>query len=405
MATRPTTKPTKPTTKKPAVKKPAKREVVLEPGTGNIFGADPHKRTLTATVLDCRGGVLGTEVFRVSGDGHRAMEAWALGFGPIERWGIEGAASLGRHTAMYLVCQGHDVRDVCPTRTAEQSRKRRQGKSDALDSLRIARETQAEPTVPVAFKRAGGDTGPDETTELITLWHKARRSLLKSRQHLLNESEALIGELPEAARTALPDTKDVRARLAALVDRDHSINWDPATALRLRLLDDHARAVAELDAREREATNELGKLTTKTGSTLSELCGIAERSEAELLVEVGDPRRFTGAAGFARFNGTAPLPASSGEGKGEPVRHRLNRGGNRRVNAVLHRMAVTQLRCDERAQKIYTDARQRGHTKKECMRVLKRHLSDVVYRRMMRDLRARLDEPVGDAYDGQHQAA
>lgn len=108
---------------------------------------------------------------------------------------------------------------------------------------------------------------------------------------------------------------------------------------------------------------------------------------AELLVEVGDPRRFS-EGGFARFNGTAPLAASSGEAEDDPVRHRLNRGGNRRVNAVLHCMAVTQLRGDPRAQKIYADARARGHTKKEAMRTLKRNLSNVVHRWMMRDQRA-----------------
>jgi transposase len=63
---------------------------------GNVFGADPHKRTVTATVLDERGGALGTATFRVSGDGHPAMEEWALKFGPITRWGIEGASGLGR---------------------------------------------------------------------------------------------------------------------------------------------------------------------------------------------------------------------------------------------------------------------------------------------------------------------
>ncbi len=229
-------------------------------GTANIVGVDPHKRTLTASVLDGRGGVLATAAFRVSGDGHRAMEAWALGLGPVDRWGIEGASGLGRHTAMYLIGQGHDVRDVCPTRTAEQSRRRRQGKSDALDSVRIARETQADADIPVAFKRAGGDAGPDEATELIGLWHKARRSLLKSRQHLLNEAEALPCELPEALRSVLPDTSEVRPRLAALAGRDRSMRWDAATALRLRLLDDHCAAVADLDAREREATRELGRL-------------------------------------------------------------------------------------------------------------------------------------------------
>jgi len=51
-------------------------------------------------------------------------------------------------------------------------------------------------------------------------------------------------------------------------------------------------------------------------------------------------------------------------------------------------MAVTQLRCEPRAQAIYANARAAGHTKKEARRVLKRHLSDVVYRRMIRDLAA-----------------
>jgi transposase len=146
--------------------------------------------------------------------------------------------------------------------------------------------------------------------------------------------------------------------------------------------------VAEFDAKEVQASRELEVLTRRAGSTLDELCGVATRSVAELLVETGDPRRFAGEGGFARFNGTAPLPASSGEGDKEVVRHRLNRGGNRRINAVLHRMAVTQLRCEPRARKIYDDARQRGHTKKESMRILKRHLSNVVYRRMVRDIDA-----------------
>lgn len=361
------------------------------PDVGNVFGADPHKRTVTATVLDERGGALGTATFRVSGDGHRAMEAWALRFGPITRWGIEGASGLGRHTAMYLIGHGHDVRDVCPTRTAEQGRRRRQGKSDNLDSLRIARETQADAAMPTAFKRAAGDAGPDETHELITLWHKARRSILTSRQHLLNEAEQLLVELPEALRDALPDSKAVRPRLRALVDAP-IVNWDPATMLRLRLLQRHAAAIAGLDRDDREAAAELRSLGKKAGSTLQQLCGIADRIEAELLVEIGDPRRFTGEGGFARFNGTAPLPASSAEGDGEPVRHRLNRGGNRRVNACLHRIAVTQLRCEPRARIIYDDARRHGHTKKEAMRILKRHLSNVVYRHMTRDLQHRLGD-------------
>lgn len=149
----------------------------------NDVGIDPHKKTLTASVLDRWGGTVATETFKVSGVGHRALEDWATSFGPVRRWGIEGASSLGRHTAVFLIERGHDVRDVCPTRTAEQSRRRRQGRTD---------------------------------------------------------------------------------------------------------------------------------------------------------------------------------------GDGQPVRHRLNRGGNRRVNAVLHRMAVTQLRCDERAQAIFNDAASAVTPRRPC---------------------------------------
>jgi transposase len=364
--------------------------LTMEVSDEHDVGIDPHKKTLTATVLDGRGGTVATASFKVSGVGHRALLEWASGFGVVRRWGIESASGLGRHTAIFLIERGCDVRDVCPTRTAEQSRKRRQGKSDALDSLRIAREVQADPDLPAAFKRAPGDAGPDETHELLNLWHNQRRSLVKSRQHLLNEADALLHDLPEEIRANLPDDRSIRSRLKALSHRDPTVTWDPVTALRLRLLDDHTAAIAELDAREREASRELGDLTRRVGSTLSELCGIADRSDAELLVEAGDPRRFAGEGGFARFNGTAPLPASSAEGAGEPKRHRLNRGGNRRINAVLHRMAVTQLRCQPQARQIYDDARRRGHTKKEAMRILKRHLSNVVYRRMIRDLHTAL---------------
>ena len=179
----------------------------------------------------------------------------------------------------------------------------------------------------------------------------------------------------------------MRRLLHALQELDTTVYSDPVTQLRLRFLADQAERIDALDREERAVARELAALVKPAGSTLAELRGIAARSAAELLVEVGDPRRFT-EGGFARFNGSAPLPCSSGEGAGEPVRHRFNPHGNRRVNCVLHHMALTQLRCEPRARQLYDHARQRGHTKTEAMRILKRRLSDVVYRRMIRDLEA-----------------
>jgi len=373
---------------------PGPSSVLITPDcAGNVVGVDPHKRTVSATVADPRGGIVASEHFRVSGDGHRALEVWARQFGPIARWGVEGASSWGRHTAVFLIARGHDVRDVCANRTPRSDRARQRGKSDQLDSERIARETLAHPLLPKAFKRAGQDRGPSEQHELLALRHNQRRSILTSRQHLINEAEHLLSSLPLELREQLPDTKTVRPRLTALAARNRRRRYDQPTTLRLKLLDDYRAQIAKLDAQDKQVTAELAALVKASGSTLGDLCGLSTVLVSELLVEVGDPRRFT-IGGFARFNASAPLAASTAEGPGEPVRHRYNPGGNRRINRTLHLMAVTQLRCEPRAQALYDNARKRGHTKKEARRILKRHLSDVIYRHMIRDLASPSAQPL-----------
>lgn len=289
---------------------------------------------------------------------------------------------------MFLTDRGHDVRDVCPTRTADQARKRRQGKSDASDSERIARETATHANLPSAFKRAHGDTGVDDNHDLMALWHNTRRSLAKIRAAAQRGGRAAQPASRRRARRTWrqPAGSAAAQRFGQATPRLRRRRWNAATALQLRLLAEHIKMISELRKRDAEATQELRHLIEVRGSTLPELPGLAERSAAELLVEVGDARRFT-SGGFARFNGTAPLPASSGEGGDQPIRHRYNPAGNRRVNAALPRMAITQLRCEPRARQLYTNARQAGHTKKEAMRILKRHLSNVVHRQMLRDLR------------------
>jgi hypothetical protein len=86
-------------------------------------------------------------------------------------------------------------------------------KSDTLDAEPIAREVLAHPDLPLAFKRSQQAARPDQVVELLGLWHQARRSLLKSQQHLLNEAEDMLEALPEAIRDRLPASKAVWPRL------------------------------------------------------------------------------------------------------------------------------------------------------------------------------------------------
>lgn len=101
------------------------------------------------------------------------------------------------------------------------------------------------------------------------------------------------------------------------------------------------------------------------------------------LAEVGDPARIRSKGAFAMLTGTAPIEASSGATK----RHRLNRGGNRQLNYALHMMARARLRHDDDT-KAYVARRQReGKSDKEATRCLKRHLSNVVFRQLVVDLK------------------
>ena len=91
---------------------------------------------------------------------------------------------------------------------------------------------------------------------------------------------------------------------------------------------------------------------------------------------------------FARHNGTAPIPASSGRS----TRYRLNRGNNRRLNHAIHVIALTQARNDPRAQAFLARSRAEGKTSREAMRALKRRLSDVVYRQLSADAHRHISE-------------
>ena len=70
-----------------------------------------------------------------------------------------------------------------------------------------------------------------------------------------------------------------------------------------------------------------------------------------------------------RAAGLAPIPVSSGR----TDRHRLDRGGNRQINAAIHRVAVTA-RCHAETITYIARKKTEGKTQREAIRCLKRHL-------------------------------
>jgi len=96
-----------------------------------------------------------------------------------------------------------------------------------------------------------------------------------------------------------------------------------------------------------------------------------------ILGETAGVGRFRSKDAYARFTGTAPIPVWSGDRRGKV---RLNRGGNRTVNCALHMIAVTQIRGVGPGQAYVDKLIARGKTRTEAVRLLRRRLSDVVFR-------------------------
>ncbi|MEV4297717.1 transposase [Microbispora rosea] len=127
---------------------------------------------------------------------------------------------------------------------------------------------------------------------------------------------------------------------------------------------------------------ELKPLVEARVPRLLTIVGVNVLTAAKLLGEIGDITRFRNSSAFARHNGTAPIPVWSGNDD----RHRLNRGGNRQLNTTLHRIAITQARCHEGARALIKRRQETTRdTGKGSLRVLKRHLSDVIYRALVDD--------------------
>ncbi len=81
-------------------------------------------------------------------------------------------------------------------------------------------------------------------------------------------------------------------------------------------------------------------------------------------------------AAFAALGGVSPLPASSGNTQ----RHRLNRGGDRRLNRALYIVTLTRLGHDPRTRAYVARRTAEGRTRREIIRSLKRYISRELFR-------------------------
>jgi len=332
-------------------------------------GIDTHGEVHVAAVLDAQGRWLATESFPSTGAGHRSLETWAAGFGPIDAVGVEGTGSWGAGIARHLTAVG--VRVVEVDRPDRRTRRRR-GKSDPIDAEAAARAVQAGTATGTPKTRTG-------TIESIRVLRVARRSAMKARSQAGLQLRALVATAPDELRDRLRDLSlDALVDTAARCRPGDPIESVEATRVALRSL---ARRHQDLTVEIHALDEHLDRLVALVAPNLVALFGVGTDCAGQLLVTAGDnPERLRNEAAFSHLCGASPIPASSGR----VTRHRLNRAGDRHANAALYRIVITRLRWHAPTRAYVERRTAEGLSKREIIRCLKRYVVREIYLELTR---------------------
>jgi transposase len=331
------------------------------------LGGDCHKRNHMLMAVDENGRRLSELRVAATEQGHMDALAWARQW-PERRWALENCRQLSRLLERDLLRAGEAVLQVSPKLMGTARRSGREaGKSDSIDALAVARAALREVHLPMA-----------------QLEGRARELKL-----LVDHREDLVGERTRVQNRLLWHLHELepgfqippRGLLRAVVLAEVRRRLKRHCGLVAELASDLLGRLLELTKSVKQLQRRIEALAAELAPSLLRLPGCGALSAAKLVAETADVRRFHSSAAFAMHNGTAPIPVASGNRQ----RHRLNRGGNRQLNAALHRIAITQIRLGGEAKAYVARRISHGNTKPEAIRALRRQLSDEVYRRLRQD--------------------
>lgn len=352
------------------------------------MGIDPHKKNHTASAVDEVGKPLGDVMVPARLKGYEHLLEWARRLDGERIFALEDCRHVSGALERFLIQRGEHVVRVAPKLMAGARRSQRTpGKSDPVDALAVAHAALRTPDLPTARLE-----GPERDIRL----------LLDHREDLVGQRTATENRLRWHLHDIDPNI-DVPARslgsfkwLELLEDKLSRLEQTTQVEVARELVDDCWR----LSHRVNKLQRRIEAAVAERYPELVAIPGCAALTAAKLVGEIAGVDRFATDSKLAMHAGVGPLEASSGNRQ----RHRLNRKGNRQLNAALHRIAVTQIRCHEPAQQFMQRKQQEGKSKREALRCLKRHLVRVVFN-TLQDPRVAQSAPPETAVADLHSAA
>ena len=254
------------------------------------------------------------------------MLVWARGLGAERVWALEDCRHVSGALERFLIARGERVLRVDPVDGRLTAPSRERGKSDRIDAIAVARAALAAGIETLPAPRLAG---PELDLRLLV---DHRERLVRVRVALNNTLQWNLHdlwpelELPGGALFSVKWSSRIGRRLARAEQ-----------TMRVRIARDELRRLRELTQTIKALEAEIADLVGRLAPQLVAEPGCGPLTAAKLVGEIAGAQRFASDAKLARAAGIAPIPVSSGKTN----RHRLDRGGNRQINAAIHRIAIT----------------------------------------------------------------
>jgi len=282
-------------------------------------------------------------------------------------WAIEGVGTYGARLAKAVVDAGYDVAEA-PRMNARG--RRGLGKSDALDAAAIGTAVLSVEESELRAPRR------DEGTRAgLRILSAARDQLTRDRTLNANALLALLRAHDLGIDARKPLVPAQIATIARWRDRQEKLEVSIAREEAVRLARRVLEATLQLAANQKRMTE---LIQQSPAAPLLEMVGAGAVTVATVLTAWSHPGRVRSEAAFASLAGVNPLPASSGNA----VRHRLNRGGDRRLNRALHTITMTRMTHDPGTREYVARRTHEGRSYREIRRSLKRYIARTLYRQL-----------------------
>lgn len=353
-----------------------------------IVGVDTHADSHTAAFCDGRGGLLAVLSVATDADSMGGLldvveQLVADLDTPRVIFAVEGSGSYGAGLARQVRAWGFDALEI-----RKAGRPAGAGKNDTIDAVQIARTGLTQMTSPDQAKRRAQPRRGHVRDGLRALTCTRDKHVAHRTAHT-NAFRALVITGPTQVRQDLRGLTQAEQR--ALVTRKRPRPVLPAAGTEMTPAQAHTFAVAQtytvlatiaatiahLDATIATLDRAIDRITARYAAPLRAELGVGPIVAATLLVAYSH-HRFRSEAAFANLAGVAPLQASSGR----THRHRLNRNGDRQLNAALHRVMLTRRQRAHPATRAYIDRRATTDhlNDQEINRCLKRAIARHLYR-------------------------